>query len=72
MKERDDECATSCRAQLAFPSNPFVPLGQMLDLIFELAILTLRKKSNNLVFAERAPTHGWPVIHTLSNAEFVS
>jgi hypothetical protein len=44
----------------------------MLDLIFGFAILTLRKKSNNLVFAERTPTHGWPIIHTLSNAEFAS
>ena len=72
-KERDDEWhPQSCRAQLAFPSNPFVPLVQMLDLIFGLAILTRRKKSNNLVPAERVPTHGWPIIHTLSDAEFAS
>jgi hypothetical protein len=65
----------SCRPQLAFPSNPFVPLVQMPDLIFGLAILTLRKKSSNLAFAERLrvlPTDGRPIIHTLSDAEFAT
>jgi hypothetical protein len=70
VRKRDDECAASCRAQLAFPSNPFLPLVQMLDLILGLAILTLRKKSNNLVSAERVPTtHGWAIIHNLSDTE---
>jgi hypothetical protein len=66
-------CA-SCRAQLAFLSNPFVPLVQIPDLIFELAILALRKKPGNLVNAERRiPTmRGWPIIYTLSDAEFAS
>jgi hypothetical protein len=62
-----------------------MPLVQMPDLIFGLAILTLRKKSNNLVSAltlrkksnnpvsaERAPTHSGVIIHTLSDAEFAS
>jgi hypothetical protein len=64
----------SCRAQLAFLSNPFVPLVQIPDLIFELAILTLRKEPGNLVNAERrVPTmRGWPIIYTLSDAEFAS
>jgi hypothetical protein len=58
------------RPQLAFPSNAFVPLVQMSDLIFGLAILTLRKKSNNLVFAARVlTTHVWPIIHNLSEAK---
>jgi hypothetical protein len=73
-KERDDEWhPQSCRAQLAFPSNPFVPLVQVPDLLFGLAILLLWKKFNNLVFAGCVPTeHGWPIIHTLSDAEFAS
>ena len=59
-----------CRAQLAFPSNPFLLLVQMPDLIFGLAILTLGKKSNDLVLAGPFPTtYGWPIIHTLSDAE---
>jgi len=60
----------SCRPQLAFASNAVIPLVQVSDLIFELAILTLREKSNDLVFAVRFPTtYGWPIIHTLSDAE---
>ena len=52
--------AISYRAQLAFPGNAFVPLVQMSDLIFGLAILALRKKSNNLVVAARVlTTHVW-------------
>ena len=71
--DSNDECAASRRAQLAFVSNPFVPLVQMLDLIFGLAILTLRKKSNNLVFAARVlTTHVWPIIHNLSEAKIPS
>jgi hypothetical protein len=42
----------------------------MSDLISGLAILALRKKSNNLVVAARVlTTHVWPIIHTLSDAE---
>jgi hypothetical protein len=63
----------SYRAQLAFPSNAFVPLVQMSDLIFGLAILALRKKSNNLVVAARVlTTHVWPIIHNLSEAKIPS
>jgi hypothetical protein len=60
----------SCRPQLAFASNAVILLVQVPDLIFGLAILALRKKSNDLVSAGRVlTTYGWPIMHTLSDAE---
>jgi hypothetical protein len=61
-------------AQLAFFRNPFVPLVQILDPIFELAIVTLWKEPGYLVSTARhiLTMHGWPIFHILSDAEFVS
>jgi hypothetical protein len=41
--------APSCRPQLALPSNAFVPLVQMSDLIFGLAILSVVGVAEDLV-----------------------
>jgi hypothetical protein len=64
----------SCRAQFALLGNQFVPHVQILDLIFEIATLTMRQEPDDLVDANRrGPIRGdWPIIHTLSDAEFVS
>jgi hypothetical protein len=61
-------------AQLAFFRDPFVPLIQIPDPIFELAILALWKKSGYLVSAVRGilAARGWLIIHSLSDAEFMS
>jgi hypothetical protein len=60
------------RSQLAFPSNVFLPLIQMLDLISRLAILTLGKEPDNLVSAAWRgvlTAHGRPINHSLSDAK---
>jgi hypothetical protein len=61
-------------AQLAFFRDPFVPLVQIPDPIFQFSILALWKKPGYLVSAVRGiqAARGWPIIHSLSDAEFMS
>jgi hypothetical protein len=64
----------SCRPQFALLGNQYVPHVQILDLIFEIAALTMRQEPGDFVDANRrGPIRGdWPIIHTLSDAKFVS
>jgi hypothetical protein len=60
------------QAQLIFLGNPFVRLARMLDAIFKLAIVTLRKSRGYRVYTSRGvQTPRGMIIHNLTDAEFV-
>jgi hypothetical protein len=59
--------------QLTFLGNPFVRLARMLDPIFKLAIVTLRKSRGYRVYTSRGvQTPRGMIIHNLTDAEFVA
>jgi hypothetical protein len=60
-------------AQLAFFRDPFAPLVQIRDPIFDLTILTLWKEPGYLVSPVRCILimPGWPIFHVLSDAKLV-